>query len=109
MPSSFLDLSSEAQYTATVVFPLTGDHLIPLLQFNVLRASITNRLLVSSIKPLSAGDCSSLALHVLPIPHNLHSVPPSLQPTYLQTVIPHEDWVDHIPSAQWRDNVLLAL
>ena len=91
------------------MFPISSDHLIPLLQFNVLRATLTNRLLMSSIRPLVAGDCSSAALHVLPIVNNLTEVPPSLQPTFLQSTIPHEDWVDNIPYPTWRDNILLAL
>lgn len=95
---------------ARIMFPISSDHLIPLIQLNVLRASITNRLLVASIRPVAVEDtCSSVALHVLPVSADTHSVPPSLQPTFLQSTIPHEDWLESIPHPKWRDNILLSL
>jgi hypothetical protein len=33
--------------------------------------------------------------------------PPSLQPTELQKALPHESWIDVIPYANLRDNILL--
>lgn len=92
------------------MFPISSDHLILLIQFNVLRAGITNRLLVASIRPVAVEDtCSSVALHLMPVSDDMRSVPPSLQPTQLQSTIPHEDWLESIPHPKWRDNILLAL
>lgn len=91
------------------MFPLSSDHLIVLLQYNVLRASITNRLLVSPLFPSATNECSSAALHVLPSLPYPQTLPPSLAPTALQQTIPHEEWVDIVPHPVWRDNVLLAL
>ena len=89
-----------------VIFPLSGDHLITLLQFNVLRGSIANRQLLS---PLSPHSCSTETLHVLPShTSSLNLVPPSLAPTHLQCTVPHEDWMDIIPDPKWRDNVIRA-
>ncbi|KAF2102263.1 hypothetical protein NA57DRAFT_64798 [Rhizodiscina lignyota] len=103
---AMLDRSTAAR----VMFPLSSDHLITLLQYNVLRASIANRMLFSSCYSTSpVAECSTAALHVLPslpIPDNL---PPSLYPTALQCKIPHEEWLDIVPHPIWRDNVLLAL
>ncbi|RSL51138.1 hypothetical protein CEP54_011559 [Fusarium duplospermum] len=92
-----------------ITFPLSSDHLIVLLQFNVLRASLANRELVSQLGSAPVTECSSAAEHVLPYPTNSGVVPPSLLPTALQQAIPHEGWVDIIPHPVWRDNVLLAL
>lgn len=92
-----------------IVFPLSSDHLIVLLQYNALRANITNRLLVSCLKSNPQNECSEAALHVSPVVPYPTILPPSLHPTALQQTIPHEEWVDIIPHPAWRDNVLQAL
>ncbi|KAI8676328.1 hypothetical protein NCS56_00520200 [Fusarium sp. Ph1] len=92
-----------------ITFPLSSDHLIVLLQFNVLRASLANRELVSQLGSAPTAECSSAAEHVIPYPTDPGIVPPSLLPTALQRTVPHEGWVDIIPHPVWRDNVLLAL
>jgi hypothetical protein len=95
---------------AKLVFPLCPDHLITLLQFNVLRASIANRRLLAPLEPASPDKCSSpAALHILPRLPDPHLLPTSLHPTALQCTIPHEDWIDIIPHPGWRDNVIRAV
>jgi hypothetical protein len=94
---------------ARIIFPLSSDHLITLLQFNVLRGSLINRQLLSGSITAVSSDCSSEALQILPSPSAPKSVPPSLEPTALQRTIPHEDWIDIIPHPTWRDNVILAV
>jgi len=94
---------------ARIIFPLSSDHLITLLQFNVLRAYIINRHLISPLIPSSTDGCSSSALHVLPTPLLPQEIPPSLHPTFLQRTIPHEDWIDIVPHPTWRDNIILAI
>ena len=92
-----------------IVFPLSPDHLITLLQFNVLRGLVTNRsLLLPLLKDDHLGECSSTALQILPSPTSPQEVPPSLQPTVLQRTIPHEDWIDVIPHPVLRDNLILS-
>lgn len=90
-----------------VIFPLCPDHLITLLQYNVLRATIINMKILEPL--LTITSCSADTLNVLPEPSLPDQIPPTLWPTKLQQTMPHEDWVDIVPHPQWRDNVLLAL
>ncbi|RDW73409.1 hypothetical protein BP6252_07316 [Coleophoma cylindrospora] len=102
-------LTKSNKSPATIIFPLSRDHLIVLLQFNVLRASIANRSLLSGIPNIPLSQCSSSALHIsaeLPSPH---LIPATLHPTLLQRTVPHEDWIDIIPHPVLRDNILLAV
>lgn len=72
---------------------------------------VLNDQLISHLIP-TGGECSQVAasLHVLPDSSAITTLtPPSLLPTSLQQIIPHEGWVDNIPSPIWRDKVLLAL
>ncbi|KAI9036580.1 uncharacterized protein KD926_001654 [Aspergillus affinis] len=91
-----------------VLFPLSSDHLITLLQFNVFRGCLTNRQLLSVILDAVPGACPSTSPRTLPGPSPPGSVPPALAPTLVQQTIPHEDWMDLIPHPQWRDNIILA-
>ena len=91
-----------------IILPLSADHLITLLQFNVLRASLANRRLISSFHNIPEDECSSAATHVLPSPSNPQTIPPSLHPTEMQRTVPHESWIDIIPHPVWRDNLILA-
>lgn len=90
------------------MFPLSTDHLIPLLQYNTLRACLTNRKILSVVNA-DIKLCGTEAFDVLPWPSDLRTVPPSLRYTTLQSKIPHEDWVDMVPHPKWRDNLILAL
>lgn len=92
-----------------IMFPLSSDHLITLLQFNVLRSCLANRRLISGLNVIPVDECSSAALHVLPNSSYPDSIPPSLQPTLLQRTVPHEEWIDILPHARWRDNLILAV
>lgn len=90
------------------MFPLSTDHLIPLLQYNTLRGCLTNRQLLN-IASENIRLCVDTNLNVLPMPSNQQTVPPTLLPTATQSKVEHEDWVDLIPCPKWRDNVLVAL
>lgn len=98
--------SPPRQAPAKIVFPLSPDYLIPLLQYNVLRASLVNRRLFSGDK---ITQCTSESIRIPPLPSDPTSIPPSLYPTPLQQALPHEEWVDIIPHPGWRDNVLRAI
>jgi hypothetical protein len=104
-PDTAISKSTEGR----IIFPLSSDHLITLLQYNVLRGCITNRAIISSQIPNAMSSCSTEDLHILPFPSSPQYVPPSLLPTHLQQTMPHEDWVDIIPHPRWRDNILRAL
>jgi hypothetical protein len=90
-----------------LVFPLCPDHLITLLQFNVLRALAVNRTLISGIltTPL---DCDQEAIHVIPYPTKPELLPSTLLPTILQQTVPHGDWIDMFPSPEGRDRLIRA-
>lgn len=107
-PSAFPLTSSPSSITVRIIFPLTCDHLITLLQYNVLRACLANRLLLTALGQPDSGQCSSMAQHVLPYPPSHDSIPSSLYPTTMQQSVPHEEWIDAIPHPTWRDNLILA-
>ncbi|KAH8166329.1 hypothetical protein CIB48_g1920 [Xylaria polymorpha] len=97
------DKSRKAQFN--IVFPLSSDHLITLLQFNALRALAVNRTLVSGIltTPL---DCDEEVIHVIPYPSKPELLPPALLPTILQQTVPHSDWIDMFPCPEARDHLI---
>ncbi|KAM7203606.1 protein of unknown function (DUF3425) domain containing protein [Naviculisporaceae sp. PSN 640] len=92
-----------------IIFPLSPDHLITLLQFNALRALAVNRTLLSGIltTPL---DCDIEVTHIIPYPspERVSLIPPSLLPTRLQQTIPHPDWIDLFPLPEGRDSLILG-
>lgn len=99
----------QSNLSVRIIFPLSSDHLITLLQYNVLRGTLTNKHILSHLEPSHSDECSSVALHVLPMPSTPAMIPPSLWPTPLQQTVPHEGWVDHVPDPVWRDNILRAI
>ncbi|KAG4439248.1 hypothetical protein IFR05_005286 [Cadophora sp. M221] len=92
-----------------IIFPLSPDHLITLLQFNALRALAVNRTLISGIlaTPLDCAD--EEVIHVIPYPSKPELLPPALLPTALQQTVPHADWIDYFPSPQGRDRLIRAI
>ncbi len=83
-------------------FPLTADHLITLIQYNVYRACISNIIL------LNLGDLVNEKCKFgtsLPPPT---SIPINLWPTHLQQAIPHPSWIDVFPDPKLRDNMIIA-
>lgn len=83
-------------------FPLTPDHLIVLIHYNVYRACISNTLL------LNLGDLSNETCKILTSPPPPNPIPVSLHPTHLQQSIPHPCWIDILPDHKLRDNLILA-
>ncbi|KAI1856849.1 hypothetical protein JX265_011174 [Neoarthrinium moseri] len=90
-----------------LVFPLSPDHLITLLQYNTLRALAVNRTLISGIlfTPL---DCGQEVIHVIPYPAKPELLPSTLLPTTLQQTVPHGDWIDMFPCPEGRDRLIRA-
>jgi hypothetical protein len=84
-----------------------ADMLLNLIQFN------TTRALVIIAKTMGVGEESMVpgARSRLPITGinaaTLDLLPPGLQPTHLQLSVSHHPWVDIIPIAGIRDNILL--
>lgn len=91
-----------------VVFPLSSDHLITLLQYNALRALAVNRTLISGIL-VTPLDCDVEIIHVVPYPTRPQLLPSSLLPTALQQTVPHGDWIDMFPCPKARDSLIRAI
>ncbi|KAI1417576.1 hypothetical protein F5Y13DRAFT_151333 [Hypoxylon sp. FL1857] len=89
-----------------LLFPLTLDHLIPLVQYNFIRGVLTNMAILGSQNAFPP-ECSRhwVNMPLFPAPS---TIPESLRPTALQQSIPHEPWIDLIPDKQMRDNAILA-
>ncbi|KAK5636348.1 hypothetical protein RRF57_012060 [Xylaria bambusicola] len=99
------DKSRKSQFK--IVFPLCPDHLITLLQFNVLRALAVNRSLITGVL-VTPLECDVEIIHVIPYPTRPELLPPTLLPTTLQQTVPHGDWIDMFPSPEGRDRLILA-
>lgn len=87
-------------------FPLSADHrLLVLIQYNTLRACLTNMSILSILNriPLECGA----ALSIKDLPSSPDSIPPSLQATKLQKQMVHDVWVDAFPCPVMRDNLLV--
>lgn len=83
-----------------ILFPLAPDHLITLVQFNVLRAAMTNLRLLSALHTVPR-ECSE-ALRIVPVTDTIfeepdHPVPLSLKPTLLQRTVVHDKWINIFP------------
>ncbi|KAI2463351.1 hypothetical protein F4781DRAFT_426451 [Annulohypoxylon bovei var. microspora] len=104
---SYLD--SSHQLSATIpdfIFPISADHrLIVLIQYNVLRAFMTNMTILSILHriPLECGG----AFNINYLPSTPESIPPSFESTPLQKQIAHDMWIDTFPWPNMRDNLLL--
>nr|KAK5451203.1 hypothetical protein LTR18_001220 [Exophiala xenobiotica] len=88
-------------------FPLSSDHLIHLIQFNVFRAMLTNMftLRITSLFECEEKVSEQMRISQLPLPAG---VPPSLEPTALQRQVPHAPYVDLFPLASLRDTLVRA-
>ncbi|KAI4862900.1 hypothetical protein F4820DRAFT_428940 [Hypoxylon rubiginosum] len=90
-----------------VWFPLTLDHLIPLVQYNFLRGVVTNMAILGSQNAFPT-ECARIWVN-MPLFPAPSIIPESLQPTTLQRSTPHEPWIDLIPDKQMRDNAVLTM
>lgn len=103
--------TSDPPNRGRIIFPLAPDHLIVLLQYNVLRACKANRDLLLNSGLFDANvlrECDSSVIHTLAPLSSPASLPYTLHPTVLQCTIPHEDWIDLMPHPIWRDNLIRA-
>ncbi|KAL5331442.1 hypothetical protein ACEPPN_000972 [Leptodophora sp. 'Broadleaf-Isolate-01'] len=102
-------------YPPTFVFPLSTDHLLHLIQFNVLRAFISNKRTLNLLltgwtnQPPSTNKCPLSGPYrddtmVYPLNPN---IPFALAPTSLQQTQPHSIWVNFFPFPRIRDNLIM--
>lgn len=86
-------------------FPISPDHqLLPLIQYNVLRAIMTNMCIMSLLHRVPAECGAALAIPLVSI--DVQTVPPWLLPTKKQLSVPHDVWIDTFPVAAMRDNLI---
>lgn len=91
--SSFNPLSANG----TIILRLSRDHLIPLAQYNVFRATLTNMSILSLTTRIPQKQKPSPCLRIGPLFPAPAEPPPSLAPTPLQLSVPHELWIDILP------------
>ncbi|KAL5338334.1 hypothetical protein BJX70DRAFT_408744 [Aspergillus crustosus] len=89
------------------LFPLSSDHLLHLIQYNVFRALISNKRTLNTL-PTGLAACSATRLccdDTTRFPLN-PNIPPSLIPTNLQQTSYHHTWINLIPFSRIRDNLI---
>lgn len=103
LPAEFHESHDPAQ----ICFPLTPDYyLLSLIQYNVLRAFMSNMSLCTPSEVDQSGGCRAMDhITIIPPPS---SIPPAFYPTLLQRKVVHPFWIDSVPWAQMRDNLILA-
>lgn len=106
--------TSKQDASFRIDFPLSPDHhLITLVQYNVLRATMTN-ISILRLQHIIPPACDSAALlvaaRVQGDPSSAPSPPPpaDLAPTALQKEVPHPGWMDLAPDGRMRDNLIRA-
>ncbi|KAH8695289.1 hypothetical protein BGW36DRAFT_382442 [Talaromyces proteolyticus] len=82
--------------------PLSVDHLLSLVQFNVFRALVTN-MTILSLPDVFICDEPNIKVSALPLPNH---IPPALMPTALQRSVFHHSWMDIFPLPALRDNLI---
>ncbi|VUC27280.1 unnamed protein product [Clonostachys rosea] len=95
-------------------FPISSDHLIPLIQYNALRAILTNIHILYTcnliIEPFPDSSCVPTEIQrviLWDISEPAQAPPDTLQLTPLQQRIPHGSWIDTLPLAKMRDNAII--
>ncbi|KAJ9645532.1 hypothetical protein H2204_001112 [Knufia peltigerae] len=88
-------------------FPLSCDHLMHLIQFNVWRAILSNMVMLRLTHLFDCEDETPEAMSISKLPHPF-AVPPLLEPTVLQRQVPHPPYVDLFPLPGLRDTLILA-
>lgn len=88
-----------------VDFPLSLDHqLFILVQHNALQGMLTNMAILMRLSGQDFQGWDNFYTEGLSIPSE--KSPPSLRFTHKQRTVPHETWIDVIPWACMRDNVI---
>lgn len=105
-----LDPTRRLPYISGNAFPLSNDHLIPLIYYNEWRAVAINMILLGSVQMhlgCQGDDSDHSLLRVTPLPMP-PAIPPFFQPTLLQQQIKHELWIDVFPLPALRDTLILV-
>jgi hypothetical protein len=92
------------------LYPLSSDHLLSLIYYNVFRALVSNmRLLNLDLELMERDDYQSpfLELDSGTCSIDLNSIPSDFQPTLIQRTVPHHPRMDIFPDPVVRDNIIL--
>jgi hypothetical protein len=99
---------SEAYEFYSLGSPRT-DLLLKLIKYNVFRALLMNNSSLGFASEWLEADTRSPFLQSQDaITSLVHSSPTHLQPTLLQQTVEHHPWIDLLPLAEMRDNILQA-
>ncbi|KAH6644531.1 hypothetical protein C7974DRAFT_383731 [Boeremia exigua] len=102
-----LSLLENAARTAYNARSPRTDILLGLTQLNVYRALVVN----IEVLGLTASEMHDDALSPFSIPYTYHpqrdGLPAPLQPTHIQRSVPHHPWLDLLPDATLRNNMIL--
>ena len=92
------------------LFPMSRDHLLPLIEYNVWRAIETNILIIGHVNLTRNEACRFMGTAPLfANPYEANTLPNSLKPTPLQRQTPHPEWIDLCPSPRMRDNAIRTM
>jgi hypothetical protein len=89
------------------LFPLSSDHLLHLIQYNVFRALVSNKRTLNTLPtdPTACPITGPCRDDTTSFPLN-PNIPPSLAPTNLQQSRYHSTWINVIPFPRIRDNLI---
>lgn len=103
--------------TPSFRFPLSTDHLLHLVQYNVFRAFVSNKRTLNTLltgwtdnmKPPSSTTCPISGPYrddtsLYPLNPN---IPPALSPTRIQQTRLHSYWINLFPFPRVRDNLIM--
>lgn len=100
-------LEFKTSNVTAATFPLCPDHhLFTLVQYNTLRGTMTNMQIVLQLRGIDVDAWDAMYMDGLPPPPR--DSPGCLRPTPLQEAVPHDAWIDVVPCAALRDNIIRA-
>jgi hypothetical protein len=91
------------------LYPISRDHLLPLIEYNLWRGMLTNIQITGHLHFLERPSCRfSGQISAFPNPFaESKTLPASFHPTELQKQTPvYPEWINLIPSPRMRDNAL---
>lgn len=88
----------------------SAELLLGLTRLNIIRALHSNLEVLGYIPAQLDDDSESMFSGASPRDSHLNgaALPPALQPTEIQRLVPHHPWLDLIPIPKLRDNLILA-
>jgi len=94
---------------ARPLYPISRDHLMPLVEYNVFRATATNFLILGRSRFSGTACPFGASVPTFPNPYEGVTIPASLEQTSLQKSTQYPVWIDLLPSPRMRDNAIRSL